>query len=178
MIKSYPLLLLIFFTFNLTAYGQEEYDINLAIEFDMVDADWHALAKTMNNYEGFQEYCENPQFKKQVEEALLNIHYLDSLILNKLTDYTYIMDEKERASSLKEISKFETKYSVKRFTKTLKEECHERHNIEHNKKKTKKEFGINSYDGQKLVLEVELQSYINHITKLVDHIDRHAHHID
>ena len=39
-------------------------------------------------------------------------------------------------------------------------------------------FGGDSYDGQKYVLEVELGNYVHHITKIVDHIDKHIHHLN
>ena len=108
---------------------EEEYSGNLALDYDLIDAEWHTLANSLNNYEGFKEYCANHEYQKQVKETLHNIHHMDSLILEKLNDFTYPMDKKVRENTLKEITKFETKYKAKDFFHTLKRECKERHDI-------------------------------------------------
>ena len=43
-------------------------------------------------------------------------------------------------------------------------------------KKTLKQIE-ESYDGQVLVLEADLNKYVQHITRLMDHIEEHIHHL-
>ena len=170
------LILLTLLTLDLKA--QEEYTGNLANDYALLDAEWHDIARNLDNYDGFQKYCSHKEYKAQVLTTLRHIHHLDSLIMDRLNDPTYIMDEKERQKTLKEISKFETNYKAQSFIKTLNRECKEHREIEHEKKASKHDFGENSYDGQKYILEVELGKFVKKITVLLDHIDKHVHHLN
>lgn len=170
------LMLLILWTLDLRA--QEEYNGNLANDYDLLDAEWHEIALDLDNFEGFQKYCSHKEYKAHVLSTLKQIHHIDSLILDKLNDPTYLMNEKERQATLKEISKFEANYSAKSFIKTLNRECKEHREIEHEKKASKHDFAENSYDGQKYILEVELGKFVKRITVLLDHIDKHVHHLN
>lgn len=163
---------------NFTIQAQDDVAVNIANEFDMLDADWHEIANKIDNYEGFNEYCSNKDYQLKVMETLHQIHHFDSLVLDRLNDPTYVMNEHERKATLKEISKFESKYSARSFVVTLKKECKARREIERDSKHNAVAFGGESYDGQKYVLEVELGNYVHHITKIVDHIDKHVHHLN
>ena len=78
---------------------------------------------------------------------------------------------------LRQIEKFEEEFSIPKFLNKLKQECHERHETEHDKKYTKNDFADNSYDGQRLIVEQEINKYMKHITAKIDHIDKYLHHL-
>jgi len=163
---------------NFSLLAQDELEINITTDFDILDVEWHVLARDLDNYEGFSIYCTNLDFQSKVLNNLHSIHHYDSLIILKLNDPAYTMSEHERIATLKEISKFEKKYSARNFIKTLRRECKERKEIEKEHQHERGGFGQDTYDGQKYILEVELGNYVHHITKMVDHIDKHIHHLN
>jgi len=158
--------------------AQDDIEINIAADFDLLDIEWHEIARGLDNYGGFKNYCTSRDYQSKVLNNLNSIHHYDSLIILKINDPAYTMSAHERKATLKEISKFESKYSARNFIKTLKRECKERKEIEKEHKHDSGGFGQDTYDGQKYILEVELGSYVHHITKMVDHIDKHLHHIN
>lgn len=156
----------------------EESPKSLVDHFEELDAKWHELEPGLEDYEGFKRYCSNKEYKNTIDDVIRKIHHYDSVILSKVNDPAYEMDRKERGKILKEISKFETKYSTHQFLKTLKRECHERHEIEHDKKVTRNDFADNSYSGQIIILESELFKYSRQITKRIEHINNYLHHLN
>lgn len=161
------------------SFAQDDEDPkSIEIHFEELYKKWHELEPGLEDYEGFKQYCVNKKYKNTVDDVVRKIHHYDSIILSKANDPAYEMNSRERAKILKEISKFETKFSTHQFMKTLKRECHERHEIEHDKKISKGEFADASYDGQKIVLETELYRYSRQITKRIDHINNYLHHLN
>ncbi len=61
---------------------------------------------------------------------------------------------------------------MKEFLTFLHEECNARAEIERNAKKTGEDK-----DGEAYILETELQKYVKHITKRIDGIREHVHHL-
>lgn len=159
-------------------YAQDGSELTLQDRFQMIADQWHALEPTLDNYSGFRTYCTNKEYRHTVVTVMNTIHHYDTTIIQKVNDPAYAISKKERKSTLKEIEKFETKYSTREFLKTLNRECKEWKEIEHDRKITKNDFADNSYDGQRLILEVELSKYTKHVTKIIDHINDHIHHLN
>lgn len=164
--------------FQLSLYGQSEDTLSIVDRFQLIDEQWHGLEPTLDNYSGFRTYCTNKSYRTTVVNVMKTIHHYDTTIIMKLNDPTYVVDKKERKATLRQIQKFETKYSTKEFLKTLNRECKEWKEIEHDRKITKNDFGERSYDGQRLILEVELSKYAKNVTKIIDHINKHIHHLN
>lgn len=164
--------------FQNAVFAQESDTLDFVLAYDNVDQTWHGLSETIETYDGFKSYCVDKAYQQKVLDNLQDIHHYDSLIIDKINDTSYTMGEKERTIALKEISKMESVYNIKSFVVTLQKECKERAAIEHDRKATKGDGGEDSYESQKYMLEIELGKYVNHVTKLADHIDRHVHHLN
>ena len=178
-------ILIIPFIFNLffinpilAQYEEDETPQSLIDHFEELDLLWHEYSPELETYGGFKNYCTNHDYKTSVNDIIIKIHHYDSIILSKVNDPLYEMNKNERNKILKEISKFEIKYSTREFIKTLKRECHERREIEHDQKDTKNDFADNSYGGQMEVLKTELSKYSYQITKKIDHINKYLHHLE
>lgn len=167
----------ILWTQNLIAQDEEESFEDIVNHFDELDKDWHSMEPTLDDYEGLQTYCSQKTYKDRVQSILVKLHHYDTVIVNKMNDAAYVIDNKERSKILKSIRKFEEEYSIPKFLKKLKQECRERHDVEHDKKYSKNDFADNSYDGQKQIVQLEIKKYMKHITKKIDHIDKYLHHL-
>ncbi|MEL7148324.1 MAG: hypothetical protein AAFO69_18265, partial [Bacteroidota bacterium] len=150
---------------------------SLLAHIDEVTDKWNEISEDMSTYRGLQEYCRNPSYKSAVLETLNGIHHYDTVIYNVLVKKNRFSKSKEIQHALKDIKKFETKYSPRNLIEFLHEECRFRRDIEKNKDESKTSFGAESYDGQITILETELQKYVKHVTKLVAHINKHSHHL-
>jgi len=172
----FPLL----FSFSYAQTDQSDKE-SLEKEFDAVAKEWHQLSEKIDNYDGLGDYCTNDAFKNQVLASIQRIHHFDSLIMDKLKSPTFVHENlREERKTLKNVEEFESEYSIPSFVKHLKKECHDRHEIEKNRKKTLNEVGSESYSGQVYLVELELYKYIHHIDKRLLHIEKHLHkvHID
>lgn len=175
--RKIPALILTLLSLISTSVFAQSDTLTIEERFQLIDEQWHGLEPTLDNYSGFRTYCTNSEYRNTVINVMKTIHHYDTTILQKLNDPTYVVDRKERKATLRKIEKFETKYSTKAFLQRLNRECHEWKEIEHDRDATKNDFADNSYDGQKLILEVELSKYAKQVTKIIDHINNHIHHL-
>ncbi len=177
--RLFVLLLALTTVVSLPVVAQEEEEDfeSIVKHFDELDAEWHTLDGVLDDYDGIKNYCKDQSVKDKVTTILEKLHHYDTLIIQKMNDPSYVIDNKERNKILKQIRKFEEEYSIPNFLKKLKQECHERHVTEHDKKYTKNDFADNSYDGQRYIVEQEIKKYMKHITDKIDHIDKYLHHI-
>lgn len=178
MVKLYISLFSLSLLSTQIVFAQEEESFDEVVQhFDELDRDWHGIEPTLDDYNGLHTYCSKQTYKDLVQSILVKLHHYDTIIINKMNDASYVIDNKERSKILKSIRKFEEEYSIPKFLKKLDAECHERHDVEHDKKYTKNDFADNSYDGQKLVVQLEIKKYMKHITKKIDYIDKYLHHL-
>lgn len=159
------------------AMAQHEVPVSLEDQYDAITAEWLSQSGQLKTYSGLTDICTDAEYRKQTIEILSIIHHYDSLVLDALNDPANIMkiDHKEYASSMKDITKFETEYGVRSFISHLKTSCETRLDLERNKEDLRKESGQYSYDGQILVLETEIRKYLKHLDKKVIRIDDHLH---
>ena len=50
---------------NFSLMAQDEFEINIANDFDILDVEWHDIARDLDNYDGFQNYCANIDFQSK-----------------------------------------------------------------------------------------------------------------
>lgn len=168
---------LICLTLVSTGYAQEE-GKTLGKIIDDLTYKWDDEAKDLNNYEGLAKFCINEEYRLGIINLLKDIHHYDSVLYDRLIQATrFGKSTHEIKKTIDEIQKFEEGYDMKSFIHFLHTECSARKEIEHNAKDLKDEIGFYSYDGQIYVLENELNRYVSHITKRVDHIREHVHHL-
>lgn len=146
-------------------------------EFEIIASDWLNKSEDLKFYEGVNQYCLDPNYRQSMNGLLRNIHYYDSLVLDKLSDpgVYLVLDQKEQKKTLKDIYEMEEEFSVAGFVEQMKSSCTFRNEIEANAENLRNGVGVESYDGKVLVLETEMQRYINKVDRLVVRIDDHLH---
>ncbi len=157
-------------------YAQEGEE-NVITKFDDIVTRWDILSDDLGSYEGLNKYCTQKQYQDEVITILNEIHHYDSVLYDKLSQKARFSKNHELKKTLEQIEQFEDEFKSPSFLKKLHDECVGRREIEKDAKETKNDIGMNSYDGQVLVLEADLHKYIIHITRLVDHIKDHIHHL-
>lgn len=157
--------------------AQESESGSLGETIDDLTYRWDKEANTLRTYEGLVEFCDNENYRFDVIDLLNDIHHFDSVLYQRLTKAQRFNHDKEIEKTLHDISKFEKNYSMKDLIHFLHEECIEKNKIEKDSEELRNDIGENSYDGQIYIVEVELNKYIKHITKRVDVIRKHVHHL-
>ncbi len=146
-------------------------------KIDQVTYDWDMEADKLETYEGLRFLCEDRTYRDRIITLLKDIHHLDTVLYGVLIDLSRTSDDKEIKKTLKDIQKFEEEYDTKSFIQFMSSECKASKGIETNADDTRNEVGITSYSGQVYVLETELFNYVRHVTKRVDKIRVHVHHL-
>jgi hypothetical protein len=151
--------------------------VSIEEEYDFLTGQWLEVSGELKTYSGLASYCKQPEFRKHTAHILELLHHYDSLVLDILTDPTSQLhvSKKEQQKTIKDIEKFEEKYSLKNFSALLKESCRTYKDLEKNKDDLVKESGMYSYDGQILILETQLRKFLTSIDKRVVAIDDHIH---
>ncbi|MFY0605242.1 MAG: hypothetical protein JXR10_00915 [Cyclobacteriaceae bacterium] len=162
-------------TLLLSAKAQESTSLGATI--DELTYKWDTEAENLNSYNGLTEFCVDKEYRTELIGLLNDIHHYDSVLYDRLVKAQRFKKDKEIEKTLKDISKFEDKYSMKKLIHFLHEECNARKDIEKNADESRNDFGANSYSGQIYIVETELNKYIKHITKRVDHLRKHVHHL-
>ncbi|HCX21626.1 MAG: hypothetical protein CMB80_34550 [Flammeovirgaceae bacterium] len=157
------------------AQSNESASIGEAI--DNLTSKWDSEAKSLRTYDGLIKFCDDQEYRFGLIEMLNEVHHYDSVLYDRLTKAQRYNHSKEIEKTLKDISKFEKDYSMKDLIHFLHSECVEKNKIEKNAAELRNDIGENSYDGQVYLIEVELNKYIKHITKRVDIIRDHVHHL-
>jgi len=147
---------------------------SVTAKMDELTAKWDAEAEKLSTYDGLSQFCTSAAYRTDVISTLKGIHHLDSMLydmISKKSKYGNATDEIKK--TLKDIEKVQTEYSMKSFLVFLNEDCKARNEIEKNAKKTGEDK-----DAEVYVLETELSKYVKHITKQIDLIDDHMHHLN
>lgn len=160
-----------------SVFAQEDDQKTLGTVIDDLTYEWDLEADNLNNYEGLSRFCVDKEYRLNVIDLLNDIHHYDSVLYDRLVKAARFNDDREINKTLKEIAKFEEEYSMKKFIHFLHEECIVRSDIEKNAEDLRNDIGSSSYDGQIYIVETELNKYIKHITRRMDHIREHVHHL-
>ncbi len=160
---------------SISIFGQEGETIGKTID-DLTYA-WDLESTKLDKYDGFRKFCGDAAYRGEIIEILNNIHHYDSILYDRLSQTQRFKHSKEIAKTLKDIRKFEKEYDMKSFLTFLKDECVGVNDIEKHKKDLVDEIGQESYDGRKYILITEIAKYIHHITKRVDLLREHVHHL-
>lgn len=151
--------------------------LTLGQAMDELTYKWDVEAQLLSTYDGLIKFCDDKDYRFQVIELLNEIHHFDSVLYQRLVKVQRFNDDKEIEKTIKDIRKFEKNYSMKDLIHFLHKECNIKNEIEKNAAESRNDIGENSYDGQIYITEVELNKYIKHITKRVDVIRKHVHHL-
>lgn len=145
---------------------------SLVMELDELRSNWDTNAAKLKSYEGLGNFCSDRYFRQRVVDMLDGIHHYDTLLFNIVS--TKGATDKEATATIKDIKKLESEYTTKSFRNFIHKECNTYNEIENN-------FGGEkgkAYNKEVGKLEKELKKYVSEITKQIDLIDEHAHHLD
>jgi hypothetical protein len=154
----------------LSAFGQDE---KIGQKIDELTKAWDAEAAKMSTYKGLSEFCQSEAYRSKIISNLKGIHHYDSVLYDRLTKKARFSNDSEIKKTIKDIEAFEKDYSIKSFLAYLKKECGVRSEIEKDKKKT----GGEEYDSQVYMLELELGKFVKQLTKRIDTLREHVHHL-
>ncbi|MFT4737425.1 MAG: alkyl hydroperoxide reductase subunit AhpF [Cyclobacteriaceae bacterium] len=174
-IRGFQFLLLLTLALHTVLAQEEKESIGEAI--DRVSFDWDTQAVELEYYAGLTKFCKDAEYRTSIIELMSEIHHFDSLLYEKALVAQSRSDDKEIKKLIKEIEGFEGKYSFHDFIHFLKEECDGLKKLEKNSEDLNTATGEESLDGQIYIIEVEMQRYVKHLTKRVDHIRKHVHHL-
>jgi len=150
---------------------------SLVNTFDDLTNRWYLVSSEMKTYDGLKKYCNDPSYREDIMNVLAEIHHYDSLLYERVSLKARFDSGHEIKKVLHQIEQFEEKYSAASFSSTLRLECSEQRQVERHASETRNDIGSASYDNQVVVLEAHLNKYVNHITRLMDHIKEHLHHL-
>ena len=134
---------------------------------------WDQEAKKLSTYEGLSNFCTNQAYRDETISTLKGIHHYDSILYDIIAKKARFGDNAEMKKTLKDIAKVESELSIRSFLVFLQEECNARKEIENNARKTGEDK-----DAEVYMLETELAKYVKHITKRIDTIRDHIHHLN
>lgn len=152
---------------------------NVEGKFKKLTTEWLEVSKSIKTYNGLSMFCKNSEFRKHTIKILSHLHHFDSVMIDFLNEPTteLFIGKKEYEKTLKDINNFEAKYSNEAFLDYLKESCNTRNDLERNKDNLRRDMGMNSFDGQVVVLESGLNKFLKHIDKRIVSIEKHMHMI-
>ena len=162
---------------SINCFAQSAVELPLVDQFDVITNEWLEKSRVLKKYVGINEYCQNPTFRKSTDRLLKAIHEYDSLIISKMEDPTtyFSWDTKEEKKTLKDVHELEDEFGMLSFVDHMREACLIRNDIESNEENLRRGVGMDSYDGQILILETEMSKYLKKIDKLIVKIDEHLH---
>ena len=164
--KIVYLVLLMFVT---ASYCQDE---NIGEEIETLTYEWDNESTGLETYDGLSKFCADANYRDEIVSTLKGIHHFDSMLYLVIQKKVRFGGDAEMKNTLKDIEKLQNQFSISEFLSFLSDECRARKEIENNMKK----YG-EDVDGDVYMLEVELQKYIKKVTKQVDMIRKHVHHL-
>ncbi|MEP1032541.1 hypothetical protein [Ekhidna sp.] len=164
---------LFFFCFCLIAFLSYAQDEDIVAIIDDLTIKWDKQAESLEKYSGMKYYCTSEQYRDKTINLLDKIHHYDTLLYNIVTEKYKDVKDKEAQATIKDILTVETDYTTPSFKAFLKDECVRFAEIE---EKYDKSSG-SPYFKEVEKLEKELSKYVINVTKRIDLIDEHIHHL-
>lgn len=152
------------------SYSQDE---NIVKIIDDLTMKWDKQAESLEKYSGMKYYCTSEKYRDNTIALLDKIHHYDTVLYNRVTEKYKDVKDKEASATLKDILTVETEYTTPSFKSFLKDECNRFNEIE---EKYEKSSGSQYYKEVEK-LEKELSKYVINVTKRIDLIDEHVHHL-
>lgn len=162
----------LFMLFVISIYAQEnEADVVKAV--DDLTINWDTEAEKLQTYEGLGSFCGNSIYRNKIIGMLDEIHHYDTLLYGIVTRKFEKNQDPEAKATLDDIETLESDYTTKSFRRFIHQECNTYNEIENNLGREKG----SEYKKEVKALEDELKKYVIEITKQIDLIDEHIHHL-
>jgi hypothetical protein len=159
------------FAFAFIASAQDE---NIVSIIDDLTVKWDKQAAQLETYTGLKYYCTADVYRDKTINLLDEIHHYDTLLYGIVSRKYANTKDREAEATLKDIITVEAEYTTKSFKEFLVKECEGFTEIEEN---YSRKSGSKYYDKIEK-LEKELSKYVVVITKRIDLIDEHIHHLN
>jgi len=161
------MLLIVFSTFS------QESEAEIVKTIDDLTIKWDNEAEKLQTYEGLGSFCGNSLYRKAIIGMLDEIHHYDTLLYGIVTRKFTSNKDPEAKATLDDIETLEVDYTTKAFRRFIHKECNTYNEIENNLGRAKGP----EYKKEVKTLETELKKYVKEITKQIDLIDEHVHHL-
>ncbi len=146
---------------------------NLVKVIDDLRYNWDEAAISLKDYQGIQHFCSDSTKKVQTIQLLDEIHHWDTTLYRIVQEKYDLNQDKEAKATLKDIETLETDFTTEKFKNFIQEECDQI-------KVIRNDFDaltIKQYEKNIRKFEKELINYINIVTRRIDLIDEHVHHL-
>lgn len=164
--------LLLLLLISYSTFAQENEGIVKII--DDLRYSWDDEAVKLQSYKGLGDFCSNSVYRKKIIKMLDDIHHYDTLLYGIVTRKYDANKDPEAKATLDDIDILEVDYKTISFRKFIHQECNTYNEIENNLGRAKGP----EYEKEVKELEDELIKYVAEITKQIDTIDEHVHHLD
>ncbi|MEQ9424622.1 MAG: hypothetical protein RJQ09_09410 [Cyclobacteriaceae bacterium] len=169
--KSIALLLLIAICCTVPAWGQSG-DEDIAEIIDQLTVRWDAQAEGLMKYENLKNLCRNRDYRYDLIELLDKIHHYDTTLYFVVTKKFETDQDPEAKATIDDIITLEADYTTLNFKNFIHQECNNYNMVENSFGKEGPE-----YEEERNLVEEELSAYVTTITRRIDIIDEHVHHL-
>ncbi len=161
-------IIIVFGSLNFS-HAQEE---DIVRVMDDLRVNWDTRAAFLQSYNDLQNLCKNRDFRSDLTKLLDQIHHFDTTLYNTVKAKYVGSADAEAKATLEDIEKLERDYATQGFKSFVHEECGEFNMVESS-------FGKegDEYQAEKKRVEIALRRYVGSITRQIDLIDEHAHHL-
>ncbi len=156
-------------TLLFSSVAQEE---TVGAKIEELTLKWDDEAEKLASYDGLTKFCLDAGYRGEMIGTLKGIHHYDSVLYETIAKKARFGGSSEMKKTMKDIEKLEDGYSIRDFLVFLQEECNFRKDIEKNARKTGEDKDADVY-----ILETELTKYVKQITKRIDVVREHVHHL-
>lgn len=152
--------------------GSYAQDGDIVKVMDELRTNWDTRAAFLQSYDDLKNLCRNRDFRGDLIGLLDQIHHYDTTLYNTVKVKYADNPDAEAKATLNDIEKLERDYATQGFKTFVRSECGEYNMVENS-------FGKqgDEYEAEKKRVELELLKYVGSITRQIDLIDEHAHHL-
>lgn len=164
--------LILLLCISVLAQAQES-ETQIAKTIDDLRYTWDDEAKSLQTYKGLGQFCGESVYRNKIIQLLDDIHHYDTLLYGIVKKKYRSSQDPEAKATIDDINTLEVDYTTKAFKRFVHKECNTYNEIENNLGAAKGE----EYEQEVKALEDELSKYVASITKRIDIIDEHVHHL-
>ncbi len=168
--KKPALFILTVLCFVFFSTAQEE---NIVEIIDDLTMQWDDGAEKLKTYDGLKDYCRIKPYRDKTIKLLNKIHHYDTVLYQIVTAKFDVNQDAEAKATIDDIQTLEIEYTTPSFLTFLREECQLFNDLERNHAAD----GEKKYRKDRANLESDLERYVLGITKRIDVIDEHVHHL-
>lgn len=168
---KHPIFLIVFFSgLFFRSFSQEVSDKNIVEIVDDLTVRWDDAAKKLESHGGLSDYCRDKAYRDNTLDLLKSIHHYDSSLYAIVTQKYAENQDKEAKATLDDIATLERDYTTRSFIDFLRKECISYNDAERNKT-------MGTYKKEIKEIEKELKKYVDAVTRQIDIVDDHVHHL-